>query len=66
MLNPAPERVQMMGATLPGEYEVEHHVRNALVRATHGGTSETQREIIGTASPSTVVRYSIERPAHAA
>lgn len=65
VLNAAPEGVQTR-ATLPGEYEVEHHGRNALVRAIYGGTSETQREIIGTASPSTVVRYSIERPAHAA
>jgi isovaleryl-CoA dehydrogenase len=42
------EGMQMMGAYgYATEYEMEHHVRRALVTTIYGGTSEIQREIIG-------------------
>ena len=41
------EGVQMMGgAGYASEYEMEHHLRVALVTTIYGGTSEIQREII--------------------
>lgn len=48
VLKAALEGIQMMGVHSASEYEMEHHVRNAPVRAIYGGTSEIQREIIGT------------------
>jgi isovaleryl-CoA dehydrogenase len=41
------EGMQMMGgAGYAAEYDMEHHVRAALVTTIYGGTSEIQREII--------------------
>ena len=41
------EGVQMMGgAGYAVEYEMEHHLRVAVVTTIYGGTSEIQREII--------------------
>jgi alkylation response protein AidB-like acyl-CoA dehydrogenase len=42
------EGMQMMGGYgYASEYDMEHHVRRALVTTIFGGTSEIQREIIG-------------------
>jgi alkylation response protein AidB-like acyl-CoA dehydrogenase len=36
----------MGGAGYAAEYEMEHHLRVALVTTIYGGTNEIQREII--------------------
>ena len=43
------EGMQMMGGYgYATEYDMERHVRGTLVGTIYGGTSEIQREIIGT------------------